>query len=499
MIITVATAIAQPNVKLNDAIMTYKNCSIKQPPYNEKDCSGLLNSRDFLIQYLSQPTLKEESKIKYTFYLFKIQGLLLNCKSLLSTEEMNSVQKDYYLYFKQFLELDLDDRRLKIYWESQKENELYLMNRLNRLTFEKYWEDSLVDEFLEIPERAEWYKATIRNNSLDSLFFELDQKSKDSLRLRILQSYKADTDTFCNSIFSQYNCDTIKQFIVEVEEALVEQNNERELRLIYKSERLARAKNQLKTADSLLSIKEFQNALKMYNSAKNVYFEGNYASDCIREIHYLIWQSFTYDNFLFDTIGRLRIDTTKRLNEVELKKIKENRKEISSQIIRSLQKYEDSLYDSFNKEYRQSNSKVSVHDLLPYKIKDTTKLLYKIKCDSSGIISIEDSLLSNNKTFGILTDSILRNVLPSIFPYLRISDGKIHEYLMPIIYIPSRYKYPKRRSFYCNCQLSWSKWGGISCSYSFNVNNETQITIRTSSKFDEYYFLVREGKPISYH
>ncbi len=502
MIISTVNAIAQPNDKLKDAMMTYNDCRSKQPPYNEEDCSDLLNSRDFLVRYISHPKLEDVPKIKYTFYLYKIQGLLLECNSLLSKDEIKSVRRDYYSYFKLFLSLDVDDKRSKRYWENQKKNELYLLDLKNHNLFQKSKEENLVDEFLKNPELQGWYKATIRNYSLDSLFVELEQKSNDSLTLKVLKSYKVVPDSSCYSIFSRYECDTIKRLIVELETKLEAQKNERELRLRHKKEikkeRLARGKNQLQKADSLLYINELNDALKMYNAAEHIPFEGNYASDCIREIYSLMWESFTYDYFLFDTIGRLRIDTTKRLNEVELKQIKDNRKEISTQIIRSLREYEDSLYASFRKEYRQSNGKVSIQDLLPYKIEDTTKLLYKLKCDSSGIINIEDSLLSNNKGYGELTDSIIRKVLPSIFPYLRIVDDQIHEYLIPIIYIPSRYKYPKRSSFYCNCQLPICLGlGAISCSYRFNVNSETQIIRRTSEELDEFFFVIREGQPIS--
>lgn len=490
--------LAQPNNKLTTAIRVHRSTLQKLAPYSEEDCSKLFNSRKDLIQLFSHPEINDDDKIKSAYYLLKIQRLILSCNHMDSLQELDTTKQDtYYRYFRQFLAVDTDESE----WISKKEEELDYLDYYYSNSYYNHREDSLLDQFFEKDEQREWYYASLRNYRLDSLFFEFNQAFGDSIKLKILQSYKVNSDTCCNSIFSKYACDVINQHIDELVATLNEekaklaaQNRKREVWLEKKKEEIAQTKIQLKIADSLYNIGQLENALSIYENVQRVSFDENYASDCIREIHFLMWQSFTYNHFLFDTAGRLRIDTTKSISEQELKWLKDNRNEISAQIIRSLQGVEDSLYRVL---FHQSD--YTIADLLSYQIKDTTRHLYTIKCDSSGILSIEHRLLSNDKTYGVLADSILRKALPSIFPYLKIDDGEIHEYFIPIIYIPTRYKYTNRVSYYCNCHLLSSRiyQMGITCSYNFNVNTE-EIETTTDSKFDEFYFVVTDGQPLSH-
>lgn len=164
-------------------------------------------------------------------------------------------------------------------------------------------------------------------------------------------------------------------------------------------------------------------------------------SDRLRQVH--------YNTFIYDSIGRLRIDSTRSVGLLESKQLKNNREFISASMISALNEYESHLYKEV-----MPKINYQVEQLLPYQIKDTTKHLYKISCDSTRIISIEHTLLSANIEYGLKADSMIQIALKSLFPFLKIQDGKIHEYYIPVIYIPFRYRQPGCIFYFCNCQFT---------------------------------------------
>lgn len=232
----------------------------------------------------------------------------------------------------------------------------------------------------------------------------------------------------------------------------------------------------MKTADSLYRSGNLDSALLIYQQAQHFSVKGNYSKDSIQKVKYLLEKQYIANNYLFDKYGRLRIDTTQSIGQRELAQLKNNRVEISFQIIRKLKEYEKKLYKEelpkLNYDFTQ---------LPPYQIKDTTKHLYKITCDSSEILSVEHILLSNHKEYGFLADSIIRMTFPSLLSYLKSTDHTINEFLIPVIYIPRRHNYPSKiTSHYCNCQI-------CGC-----LPMENGV-------FDEFYFVITDGQLIIPH
>lgn len=210
-------------------------------------------------------------------------------------------------------------------------------------------------------------------------------------------------------------------------------------------------------------------------------------------------QKSRYDAFLCDSLGRLKIDSTLTIGVDELRQLKDNRLYISASMVNALYEYEQ---NEQTKKLLNSNYNLNK---LPYQIKDTTKHLYTIRCDSGQIVSIEHTLLSSNMEYGLYADSLIRKSIPSLFPYLKIKDEKIHEFLIPVIYIPFRYRIPNKTFFYCNCQFQSEQIAHVFLPCENNNEDEMKVQPFKSGLlkpngyciFDEYYFVIAEGKDMS--
>jgi hypothetical protein len=203
--------------------------------------------------------------------------------------------------------------------------------------------------------------------------------------------------------------------------------------------------------------------------------------------------------FIYDTVGRLKIDPNLSIGTLELKMFTANRAFISASIISALNAYEMYLYKEVLPKLNYQ-----VRQLLPFQIKDTTSHLYKINCDSSKIVSIEHTLLSGDAENGSKADSLIKMTLHSLFPYLNIQDGNLHTYYIPVIYIPFRFKQPDCTFYFCNCQFNNGLVSPIlideTCVGSKGESETFKngfLAANTSCSLDAFYVVIADGKPLS--
>jgi hypothetical protein len=492
------------------AAQVYREASQEVPPYSNELYSNLIKSREQLAIIKSTPSMPGHGTIKVAYYTYAIQSMIL--KHLISIEQNFKAEKELFVHnFKKFYLFETDN----IEWKDKKKE--------TRKSFDFYMQSELAEynkagipyQFLENSENRSWYETTIGeldlNQLLDSIYTEQDLATK----LILLKNTTIDVNSFCRSIYSSIRCSVIDDYIIKIETEIQEQKEidsinyiKREFEIAIRQRKIDSVTTIIENADSLFELGVLIKAKELYETTNTFYFKGNQSLTRLKEIEKALdlreenkFKSNIYRTFLFDSLGRLRIDTTKSILPAELKQIKDNRALISAQIIAALQDY-----DSYLMKYEFEKNQYDVLKLLPYQIKDTTEHLYNITCDSSGILKIEHKLLSSNQLYGTLSDSIIRKAISSIFPYLKINDGEIHEYLIPIIYIPSRHLNTQYVSYYCNCHyvgVANINRMNLSCnSNKISSSNDPShvdfIKYEMNCILDEYYFVISDGYPISY-
>lgn len=492
-------------------IQVYLEASREVPPFADELFSQLLESREQLEAINASPSAKGYGTIKAIYYTYAIQSLILSHR--ISVLQAYSSDKDLFVqYFKEFYLFETDD----IEWKHEKKQARQLLDYYMQMELSVYKKNERSSEFLENQENRVWYETTIGefdlNQLLDSVYLEQDFDAK----LNLLKNTTIDVESFCGSTYSRTKCSIIDDYILTIEGRIQEKKEidsinyvKRELKIKARQKEIESAIVMVEKADSLFDLGLLLEAKDLYEATKTIRFNGNRSINRINEIKTALvnkeenrFKANIYNTFLFDSLGRLRIDTTKSIQPLELKQIRDNRELISAQIISALQDYE-----SYLMEYEFEKSQYDVFELLPYQIKDTTVHLYTITCDSSGLLTVEHKLLSNNLLYGSNSDSIIQKAIPSIFSYLKINDGAIHKYLIPIIYIPSRHKRLKTVSYYCNCHFVGKAnidYINLSCKDYQNQKNTNHDPFHVSSmknemnsSLDEFYFVISDGYPWS--
>lgn len=458
-------------------------------PLSQEDRLKILALKNQLLDFRPQDTTDTDIRLEVSYLLKEVQYILL--------QDILPIKDNYNIFSQEFLQYSQEFCIIKTKsekWLSEQHIALYMIEKMIHQFYLNYQTQGQTEQFFAIPIFKEWYDANIFNHQLQQAIDSVLYIYNDPYhQLQILDPYDKTFNSICSSIFLHYDCNYLADLMAPIKMQINALDSIKQHRQIQETNRLlmiAKAENTQRIADSLYDIQQLDKALSFYEEIQNINFFDNHASDCAAEIKSRQKQQYVFDHFIYDSEGRLNIDSTKQLSPIELERFKSNRFKISNVMIESLHQFEIKLY---------KDSALQLTDfktLSLFQITDTTYHLYKITCDSSGIQTIDHELIAGNQRDGGTIHQLIENALLNTFPLLKINDDQSHEYWIPVAHFPGRPIYPNRVNYFCNCHSYTLRGVGypnqLECI-------ETDINYSPASSYPDYnYLIITDCRPISH-
>ncbi len=470
-----------------------------RPPYEQKLLDKIDYTKDELNRFLERPDLKEPHLLKAHYYLAAFERVTLDHK--VSTKKADTSDISLYLdRCRTFIGLETKETK----WLNRQKQIKEEVNQMMFLSYQASATEENFETFSNYSETRNWYHTQLEDQRIDSLYSSLNNEPDPNVQLEILNSFEQQLSVYYDSFYSNSNYPSLDKKRIAIEKAITNKKLEDERKALLAEERRQAAAKRLKNEEKLMHRADSLLELKEYALAKEIYQEVQSksptlalrASKMVKEIDRTIFEeerakvtAYVYQNYLYDSLGRLRLDSSVQIGTAETEQIKNKRTEIARTLIDQLRQYDA---DQMKKYHKGDMTFQEFRSTLPNQITSTTKHLYRLEVNGDSILSIQHQTLEGDSINALLTHQLLSFTLPKIAKTLQLSDNQTHTYYLPILYIPNRYSNP-HFYYFCNCQ-NLGGYSKIKCEDQHTKNTKFIDSELYLSEHDELFFLVTEGR-----